>query len=83
MLGQAPRGGPSWRVQRRIRTFPKGTVVAHHIAEWLGIPVVVVIVAMLVLRRAGKALQARRKQARAEKASAVSQPASSDGAPGE
>jgi hypothetical protein len=33
---------------------------AHHIAAWLGIPVAVVIVIMLVLRKRLKELRARR-----------------------
>jgi hypothetical protein len=40
--------------------------IAHYIAGWLGIPAGIVIVALLILRKQGKALRARRKQARAE-----------------
>jgi hypothetical protein len=38
--------------------------MAHHIAAWLGIPVGIVIAAMIVLRKKGMALRARRQQAR-------------------
>jgi hypothetical protein len=38
--------------------------LAHYIAEWLGIPTGIVIAAMIILRRKGMALRARRKQAR-------------------
>jgi hypothetical protein len=40
--------------------------IAHDIAGWLGIPAGIVIVTMIILRRTGKALRARRKQARAD-----------------
>ena len=39
--------------------------LAHHIAEWLGIPAGIVIAAMFILRKKGRALRARRQQARA------------------
>jgi hypothetical protein len=39
--------------------------LAHDIASWLGIPAGIVIAAMIILRRKGTALRARRKQARA------------------
>jgi hypothetical protein len=39
--------------------------LAHYISGWLGIPAGIVIVALLILRKQGKALRARRKQARA------------------
>jgi hypothetical protein len=39
--------------------------MAHHIAEWLGIPTGIVIAAMMILRKKGMALRARRQQARA------------------
>jgi hypothetical protein len=39
--------------------------VAHHIAEWLGIPTGIVIAALMILRKQGMALRARRQQARA------------------
>jgi hypothetical protein len=39
---------------------------AHDIAGWLGIPTGVVIAAMIILRKKGMALRARRKQARAD-----------------
>jgi hypothetical protein len=39
--------------------------MAHHIAAWLGIPTGVVIAAMMILRKKGMALRARRQQARA------------------
>jgi 3-methyladenine DNA glycosylase Mpg len=35
---------------------------AHDIASWLGIPAGVVIAAMIILRRKGMQLRARRKQ---------------------
>ena len=38
---------------------------AHDIAGWLGIPTGIVIAAMVILRRRGMALRARRQQARA------------------
>jgi hypothetical protein len=38
--------------------------IAHYIAGWLGIPAGIVIAAMIILRKRGKALRARRKQAR-------------------
>lgn len=38
--------------------------MAHHIAAWLGIPIGIVIAAMIVLRKKGMALRARRQQAR-------------------
>ena len=37
---------------------------AHDIAGWLGIPAGIVIAAMIILRRKGMALRARRQQAR-------------------
>lgn len=37
---------------------------AHDIAGWLGIPAGIVIAAMIILRRRGMALRARRQQAR-------------------
>jgi hypothetical protein len=36
--------------------------MAHHIAAWLGIPAGVVIAAMVILRKKGMALRARRQQ---------------------
>jgi hypothetical protein len=41
--------------------------MAHHIAEWLGIPTGIVIAAMMILRKQGMALRTRRQQARAAK----------------
>jgi hypothetical protein len=41
--------------------------MAHHIAEWLGIPTGIVIAAMMTLRKQGMALRARRQQARTAK----------------
>lgn len=38
---------------------------AHDIAGWLGVPAGVVIAALIILRRRGRAAWARRKQARA------------------
>ncbi|GAA1892699.1 hypothetical protein [Streptantibioticus ferralitis] len=43
--------------------------IAHYISGWLGIPAGIVIAALFILRKRGKALQARRKQARAANAS--------------
>jgi hypothetical protein len=39
--------------------------IAHHIAEWLGIPAGIVIAAMFILRKKGRALRTRRQQAHA------------------
>jgi hypothetical protein len=47
--------------------------MAHHIAEWLGIPTGVVIAAMMILRKQGMALRARRQQARAANQAAGNQ----------
>lgn len=41
--------------------------MAHHVAAWLGIPVGIVIAALVILRKKGMALRARRQQARAAK----------------
>lgn len=38
--------------------------MAHHIAAWLGIPAGIVIAALVILRKKGMALRARRQQAR-------------------
>jgi hypothetical protein len=38
---------------------------AHDIAGWLGIPIGIVIAAMVIVRKRGMALRARRQQARA------------------
>jgi len=38
--------------------------MAHHIAAWLGIPIGIVIAAMVILRKRGMELRARRQQAR-------------------
>jgi hypothetical protein len=38
--------------------------IAHYIAGWLGVPAGIVIAALFILRKRGKALHARRKQAR-------------------
>jgi hypothetical protein len=45
--------------------------MAHHIATWLGIPTGIVIAAMLILRKKGMELRARRQQARAAKQSDI------------
>lgn len=47
--------------------------MAHHIAAWLGIPVGIVIAAMIVLRKKGIALRARRQHARDASRSASGQ----------
>jgi hypothetical protein len=39
--------------------------MAHHIAAWLGIPVGIVIAVLVILRKRGMELRARRRQARA------------------
>jgi hypothetical protein len=39
--------------------------MAHHIAAWLSIPVGIVIAALVILRKKGMALRARRQKARA------------------
>ena len=39
--------------------------IAHDIAGWIGVPVGIVIAALIILRKKGMALRARRKQARA------------------
>jgi hypothetical protein len=36
--------------------------MAHHIAAWLGIPAGIVIAALVILRKKGMALRARRQQ---------------------
>ena len=38
--------------------------LAHHIAEWLGIPAGIVIAVMFIARKQGRDLLARRRQAR-------------------
>ena len=38
--------------------------MAHHIAAWLGIPIGIVIAAMVIVRKRGMELRARRRQAR-------------------
>jgi hypothetical protein len=38
--------------------------MAHHIAAWLGIPAGIVIAAMVIVRKKGMELRARRQQAR-------------------
>jgi hypothetical protein len=49
--------------------------MAHHIAAWLGIPAGIVIAAMVILRKKGMALRARRQQARdASRAAAGERP---------
>jgi hypothetical protein len=47
--------------------------MAHHIAAWLGIPAGIVIAAMVILRKRGMALRARRQQARTASRSPVQQ----------
>jgi hypothetical protein len=47
--------------------------IAHDIAGWLGIPTGIVIAALIILRRKGMALRARRKQEHASRQPAVSQ----------
>ena len=44
--------------------------MAYHIAAWLGIPAGIVIATMVILRKKGMALRARRQQARAASHSA-------------
>ena len=51
--------------------------IAHNIAGWLGIPAGIVIAALIILRRKGMALRARRKQARAGGPPAPGKPAGS------
>lgn len=46
---------------------------AHDIAVWLGVPAGLVIAAMIILRRRGMALRARRLQARKARQSAPAQ----------
>jgi hypothetical protein len=48
-------------------------MLAHHIAAWLGIPAGVVIAAMVILRKKGMELHARRQQARTSGKSAPRQ----------
>jgi hypothetical protein len=38
--------------------------MAHHLAAWLGIPAGIVIAAMVIMRKKGTQLRARRQQAR-------------------
>jgi hypothetical protein len=45
--------------------------MAHHIAAWFGIPVGIVIAAMVILRKRGMELRARRQQARAARQASV------------
>jgi hypothetical protein len=55
-------------------------MLAHHIATWLGIPVAVVIAALIILRKKGMALRARRQQARQQaRQASQSAPASRSG----
>jgi hypothetical protein len=54
--------------------------MAHHIAAWLGIPTGVVIAAMMILRKKGMALRARRQQARAANQAAGNQAAGNQAA---
>jgi hypothetical protein len=42
--------------------------IAHTVAGWIGIPTAFVIAAMVLLRKYGKQLHARRQQARTEHA---------------
>jgi hypothetical protein len=46
--------------------------MAHHIAAWLGIPVGIVIAALVILRKRGMELRARRQQARAARQASAS-----------
>lgn len=48
--------------------------IAHDLATWLGIPAGIVIAALIILRKKGMALRARRKQARASSQSLPDQP---------
>jgi lysylphosphatidylglycerol synthetase-like protein (DUF2156 family) len=41
--------------------------IAHDIAGWLGIPAGIVIAALIILRKKGMALRARKKQDRARR----------------
>jgi hypothetical protein len=45
-------------------------MLAHDIAGWLGIPAGIVIAVLIVLRKRGMALRARRQQARTARSSA-------------
>lgn len=47
--------------------------IAHDIAGWLGIPTGIVIAALIILRKKGMALRARRKQQRTSRQLTVSQ----------
>jgi hypothetical protein len=47
--------------------------MAHHIAAWLGIPIGIVIAAMVILRKRGMELRARRQEAREASRSASRQ----------
>lgn len=47
--------------------------MAHHIAAWLGIPAGIVIAALVILRKTGMALRARRQQARQARGAAPDQ----------
>jgi hypothetical protein len=44
--------------------------IAHFLAERLGIPAGIVIAALIILRRKGRALRGRRRQARADRVAA-------------
>ena len=48
--------------------------IAHDLATWLGIPTGIVIAALIILRKKGMALRARRKQARAARQAAPAEP---------
>jgi len=47
--------------------------MARHIAAWLGIPAGIVIAVLVILRKKGMELRARRQQARAASRSAPGQ----------
>ena len=46
------------------QAVPEGNLRAHYIAAWLGIPIGIVIAAMVILRKRGMELRARSQQAR-------------------
>lgn len=49
--------------------------IAHNIAGWLGIPTGIVVAALIILRKKGMALRARRKQEHASRQLFQGQPA--------
>jgi hypothetical protein len=69
--GHLPAAANSFLARRPLNPGARErSAMAHHIAAWLGIPAGIVIAAMVILRKKGMALRARRQQARAASHSA-------------